>query len=163
MPCAGRGAGILSRQSPEPCPCPGLCPQDSSLCQLRSSDVPRPGWAWLGAVPRAVPALGRGGESVSLCCDTGHGAEPPCAQPWLSTGAVAVPVFWELQLVQPWHCPNAVCLPLHPHSLVDGFVFPAGRNKRQADPFHNVYFNLLPRTGHSFTRGKPLSPGREWV
>lgn len=67
--------GSWDPEQAEPCPCPGLCPQASSLCQLRSSDVPWPGWGWLGALPRAgaraviqPPRALTAGRGHSLLC-----------------------------------------------------------------------------------------------
>lgn len=72
------------------------------------------------------------------------------SQTSLNTGAVAAPVFRSCSLCSLGTAQN-LCVFLWILSLVDGVAFPAGRNKLQADPFHNVYFNLLPRNGHSFT------------
>lgn len=131
-------------QSPEPCPCPGVCPQDSSLCQLRSSDVPWPGWGWLGAVPRAVPAPGRGGESASLCCDMG--AEPPCTQPCLCMGLCLSPALGTTAAVA-LALPKSSVSPLHPSASWMGLCSQQAETNNRLTPFIMFILTFCPEMG----------------
>lgn len=141
MPCAGRGAGILSRLSPALVP--GCVPRPAPCASWDHLMCPGQDGAGWELFPEQVPGL----WFSPLVLWQRAGGTASCPQTWLGSGAVPAPVFWELQLGLPRHHPKSACLSLHLQPCGWGCVPSGQKQNDRPTPFIMFILTFCPEMG----------------